>query len=414
LNRKMVAVFLMAVAVLSGCNMGKTSIVQGDISFTFMQEGEFPELDYQTDPTDLQVRMLREDSSSVVFAVSLPYNADIKNIALLKDNSALIELMPKPETERSDPFLSLSPAYYRVVSVNKKYKGSFQADSVKFGLGTEILNQPIGYASALSYAQDHMETDFLSTMDCLALIEVEGGLKLAYIFFFGDGENINRAGNELIQGAVAVDSQNGQLIEYRIYNRQYLPGVHRHAEALRIEGWRDSNTLIGSELEGGEYYLTGMDRSKTKVSKEQAEKYIEEYERTTTPPAYLRFVQVTDINDIGFEYTKDAYLEYTTSKERIAINLPQNVNVVNENWDKTNNVLYIATEMAEPSYGNDWTYYTLWRFGIKDKTLSKIGGIPSRDFYLSPDGAKAAYNGPEGDLFIINIGKLLTEDPILK
>jgi len=157
-----------------------------------------------------------------------------------------------------------------------------------------------------------------------------------------------------------------------------------------------------------------MDRSKTKVSKEQAEKYIEEYERTTTPPAYLRFVQVTDINDIGFEYTKDAYLEYTTSKERIAINLPQNVNVVNENWDKTNNVLYIATEMAEPSYGNDWTYYTLWRFGIKDKTLSKIGGIPSRDFYLSPDGAKAAYNGPEGDLFIINIGKLLTEDPILK
>lgn len=209
---------------LTGCKQAEPSIVQQGIDFTLLPGSDFPDLEGDTDISGLQVRIIREDSNRAYFAVGLPYNAQIENINLLKDNRALINLMLKPELERSDPFLSLSPVYYQVVSVDKKYKKCFEKEKVAFSLGTEILKPLIEYTSALKHARDHMEADFLSTMDCLALMKVDGVLRLAYIFFFGDGENINRAGDELVQGAAAVDSQNGQLLEYRIFKKETTSG----------------------------------------------------------------------------------------------------------------------------------------------------------------------------------------------
>lgn len=399
---------------LTGCKQAEPSIVQQGIDFTLLPGSDFPDLEGDTDISGLQVRIIREDSNRAYFAVGLPYNAQIENINLLKDNRALINLMLKPELERSDPFLSLSPVYYQVVSVDKKYKKCFEKEKVAFSLGTEILKPLIEYTSALKHARDHMEADFLSTMDCLALMKVDGVLRLAYIFFFGDGENINRAGDELVQGAAAVDSQNGQLLEYRIFKRKQLPGVHRHGDAINIKGWKDANTLVVSAVDGGEFYLMDMGKTKKNISKDQAEDYIGQYIRTMAPPTGWEFVIRTETNDLGFVYTADAYLEYSGPRGRIDIEVDPNVNVVTHGWDKSNKALYFTTEMAEPSYGNDWTYYTLWRFDIENRALIKMGGIPSEEVFLSPDGLKAAYNGPDGGLFIMNTGKLLNKEPILK
>ncbi|MGI6703351.1 MAG: hypothetical protein ACOX42_04875 [Clostridia bacterium] len=414
MKTKMLAAVLLIVISLVGCSSSSSTTVKEGIVFSMLAEEDFPELMGQSGPLDLQVRILREDDTSAYFAVNLPYNTDIGGIDLLKNGRAVINLVMRPDMERSDPFLSLSPAYYRFISVNKDFKDSLSPENVQFSLGTETLSPVIGYAYALSSAQDHMEADFYSTMDCLALMESGDGLKLAYIFFFGDGENINRAGNELIQGAVAVDSQNGQLIEYRIYNRKYLTGVYRHEEAARVEGWKDGNTLIVSQTETGDFYLLNMDRTKTGVSQEQAVGYIEQYNRTTNPPAGYRLVYEDETNDLGLLYTKKAYIEQGGSQKPNIIDLPPNVNLVSHSWDRANMLLYFTTEKAEPSYGNDWTYYTLWCYDLKDYSLKQIGGLPSKDIYLSADGTRLAYNGLEGDVFIMNLSNLIIEDPVLK
>jgi len=409
----MLVVVMLVALFMAGCSSLSSSAVKEDIDYSILKEEDFPELMGQSGPLDLQVRILREDDKSAYFAVNLPYNADIGGIYLLKNGRAVIDLVMKPDMVRSDPFLSLSPSYYSVLSVGKDFKDSLSTENVQFRLGTEILSPVIGYNHALSYAQDHMETDFFSTFDCLALFDGGDGLKIAYIFFFGDGENINRAGNELIQGAVAVDSQNGQLIEYRIYNRKYLAGVHRHGEAARVEGWKDENALIVYTTDTGDFYLMDMEKSKTKVSEEQASGYIEKYNAAIDPPPGYRLVCENLVNDLGFSYTKNAYIEKNRS-QKSTIGLPPNVNVVNHAWDRVNRLLYFTTEKAEPSYGNDWTFYTLWCFDLQDNTLRQLGGLPSKDFYLSTDGMRLAYNGLEEDVFLMNITNLLTDDLILK
>ncbi len=414
MKKRMLVVVLLTVILLSGCRNLTKPVIKGEIEFSSLPQDNFGEIKDQIGPLELQVKMLREDNNSAYFAVNLPYNADIESIVLSGSGSIIIDLKPKPGMERTDPFHNLAPAYYKVLAVEKKYKEYFEPDNVLFSIQSKTLKPAIDYMTALSYAWDHMETDFTSTMDCMALFEDQYGYKLAYIFFFGDSENINRAGNELIQGVVAVDSQNGQLIEYRIYNRNSLSGVYRHGETAKIEGWKDEATLIVSGIDGEDFYLMDMDKNKTEISMEKANKYIEQYNQKTSSMTGYQFVQTSDTNEIGFVYTKNAYIEHRSSGKRITVDMPKNVYVVAHKWDKEGKYLYLATEMAEPSYGNDWTYYTLWSFSITDGTLKLIGGLPSKEFYLSTDGARLAYNGPESDLFIMNVRKLLIEDPILK
>jgi hypothetical protein len=413
-TRTLFVVLMLIILVFSGCSRTTVPAVAGEVKFERLNGAESKKFQVDLEPLKLGAEILDEDKNSIYVAVNIPFNSDIQSIEKKKSGEMVINLKMKPEMENQDPFLTLAPSDVCIFKISKGYKEDFEKDRIVFAVKSKALDRVVDYQSALSQAWDYMETDFTSTLNCLALYRKDGEISLSYIFFFGDTENINRAGNELISGVVALDAVNGQLLEYRIFSRKNLPGTYRFAERYKVEGWKDSLTMVVLGSDEQEYFLLDMLGSPEPIKNDEAAALINSYDRSVNSLPGYSFSQENSENDLGFIYTKEAYVIKTGSSSRMPVDIPQNTNIVSKKWDRKGRNLYFTTEMAEPSYGNFWTYYTLWRFSLRDGGLMEVGKLPTGEFYLSPDGSKLSYNGLEGDLFILDIKKIDAEDSILK
>jgi|GEM_PF-2522437 len=414
MRKKILPVLLLAVALmLLGCSRDTMKVSTGELDFEFIDNASKKSA-AGMDPMVLDVKLLDEDKSSIYIGVNVPFNSYIKNIFMDEGGEITIDLDMKPQMENKDPFQSLAPSEVYIIKLDKAYRGAFQREGLTFTVQSNKMDRVIDYQSAQLQAWNHLDADFTSTLNCLALYNKDSELRLSYIFFFGDTENINRAGNELISGVIAVDALNGQMLEYRLFSRKNLPGTFRFAKGYTVEGWKDPLIIIGRGADGNSYFLIDMLGNPEPLKEDRALELIDSYTNSTASMDGYNLLQETSENDLGFMYTEEAFVMEKRTSRKIPIVLPENSYIVGAKWDRQGKNLYFTTEIAEPSYGNFWSYYTLWSLSLMDGSLKEITKLPAGDFYINTDGSKLAYNGLEGDLFILDLKNMDKADRILK
>lgn len=397
--------------LLIGCGKETYSNVSGGIQFEELTEEEARKYLENFNSQEIKTQIVHKGLKSVYAAVNIPFNADIRKISL-EDGNIIIDFNIKKDMAMQDPFNVISTFDRKVIVLNGKYKKYFVNEKVKFAVDGTPVEQTIDYYTALLLGQDYMETDFTTDMNGMELYNTGDQYRLAYIFSFLDSENMNRAGNETTTGVIAVDAETGEVLEYRIFSRNRFPGTYRFTSDLQAEGWKDDMTVVATDEE--EYFLVDSEGGTTHLELTDAQGLIDTYNQTVIHTSGYIFTQECDENDDGFVYTTKARITRVKDGRSISISVPPNVYIAYHRWGASGDNLYFTTELAEPSYGDFWSCYTLWQFNVNNRTLKELGKLPSREFFLSPDETRISFNGPDGDIFMMNIDKLIRDDEILK
>ncbi len=398
--------------ILSGCSRITDRDVSGGIPFEELSEEESSRYLEDFDVREPKAQLVHKGLTGIKVAVNIPFNAVIEGIALDDNDIMTIDLHIDEELERQDIFTVVGSSVRKVIQLGSKYRKYFENDDVIFSVDGRPVEHTLDYFTALLMGQDFMDTDFTVDACSLALYPMSDEYRMTYIFSFADTENMNRTGNETITGAIAVDGENGDILEYRIFSRNRFPGTYRFASDLQAKGWKDDTTIVA--LDDQEYYLVGFEGNMEPLETSGAQDIIDAYSQETSQSSRYIFTQKCDKNDQGFIYTISAELTRLSDNRKVSVPVPQNTYIAYHEWGSRGNNLYFTTEPAELIYGNTWSYYTIWRYDTINGILKELGKLPSREFYLSPDESRLSFNGPDGDLYIMNIDKLIKENDIMK
>jgi len=407
-----VFVIVLVGLMIMGCTKETFSDVSSGIQFDYLSEEKASKYLEDFNPRDVKAEIVHKGLNSIYAAVNIPFNADIDNIYVEDGEKIYIGLEIKEGMERQDPLMNLASSSRKVIVLNSKYKKYFDGDKVVFAIDGKPVKNPVDFYTALSMGREYMETDFTADMYALELYYTGDEYRLAYIFSFGDRENMNRAGNEAITGVVAVDAESAEVLEYRIFSRNRFVGTYRFTSGLEIKGWKDAVTIVAADDTG--YYLVDLEGNIIPLEESGAHDLVEAYDEMVSYASDYSFMQKCDENENGYICTTSAELTRIKDGRSIVIPIPQNIYITYHRWGDGGDNLYITTEPAEPSCGDSWSYYTLWRFNAAHRTLKELGKLPSREFFLSPDETRISFNGPDGDLFMMNIDKLIRDDEVLK